>query len=79
MAAWQFQAMADGRRPALQHDCTPWPENSPLAEERPFSYKGALIWIKGDWSVHAKNLGLSQWGSVFNPCQLCDCSLDDMH
>eukprot|EP00959_Pyramimonas_sp_CCMP1952_P339872 7117912-Pyramimonas_sp.AAC.1 len=55
---WQLDAMMAGRRPTERHDGAPMD-----ADATPLSFRGCLIWIKGDWGEHAKSLGLTSWSS----------------
>ena len=78
-AAWQFEAMASGRRPPTQSDGRPWAADDELAGPKEFLYTAVLLWVKGDWNEHAKSLGLAPWSATFNACQFCNASSDEMH
>eukprot|EP00959_Pyramimonas_sp_CCMP1952_P087631 1833603-Pyramimonas_sp.AAC.1 len=52
-ARWQVESMKDGQRPAFQFNGSQWPDDAPSGA---LSFRAALIWVKGDWSEHAKSL-----------------------
>ncbi|CAK0910874.1 unnamed protein product, partial [Prorocentrum cordatum] len=80
---WMFAAMQDGNRPQEKHDGSEWCQLCPIGQKARasarLSFTAALIYIKGDWSEHAKSLGLSPWSISWSPCQFCTLSKHELH
>eukprot|EP00959_Pyramimonas_sp_CCMP1952_P292883 6125430-Pyramimonas_sp.AAC.1 len=53
------------------------PESSRISE--PHLQGRTDIYIKGDWSEHAKSLGLAPWSSTYAPCQFCTLCKFELH
>eukprot|EP00959_Pyramimonas_sp_CCMP1952_P215284 4504615-Pyramimonas_sp.AAC.1 len=70
--------MSRGERPATCYDGSAWGDGDWMDVSTPLNYKIALLWIKGDWSEHARTLGLQSWASKFSPCQFCHSTTDEL-
>ena len=71
-----MRALASGRYPAIAAN------GDKLAADRlafagdPLGFKGACLFVKGDWMEFATTLCFPTWASHGHPCMLCDCTLD---
>ena len=74
MMLWSSVCMQTGVFPTARHDGSPWAASD---EERArkagdsLTWRGAIVYIKGDWSEFANSLGFSPWNHTFDPCMLC--------
>ena len=65
--------MAEGMHPSGRHDGKVWLPSDVRREQmsgRPLNARGAVLFIKGDWSEYGSTLGSPRWptGSVFASC-----------
>ena len=45
---------------------------------RPLNARGAVLFIKGDWSEYGSTLGFPTWADGLRPCFLCNVNLLDL-
>eukprot|EP00959_Pyramimonas_sp_CCMP1952_P122840 2567807-Pyramimonas_sp.AAC.1 len=65
---WQFQCLYDGVRPNVRYDGSEWAQGTNISD---LSFRGCLLYIKGDWIEHTRGLGLSSYGQYHHSCQYC--------
>ena len=73
---WSVRALAEGVFPGVRHDGQPFDDSlgdadrSRLAGQR-MKLRGAVIYVKGDWSEFCGRLGLPTWQDGLRPCPCC--------
>jgi len=75
MIAWSLRAIAQGVWPDRRHDSKPWLASDAARAAKAghaMPFKGALIYIKGDWSEYASTLGFPTWQDGIRPCFKCN-------
>lgn len=76
---WSFQALLDGKMPKEDHRGQPFLDNDwRQAKAGEVIHRGALVQIKGDLIEQGVTFGLRGLASHYNPCMMCQCSLDSM-
>ena len=78
---WSLEALARGRFPLNRHDGLPFGEDDRregLAGTE-LAFKGALVFVKADWSELVTSFGIPVWNDSIRPCPCCNCSLDNMY
>jgi hypothetical protein len=69
--------MARGVFPICRHDNSPWQPSDNLRAVKsgqPLAWRGAIIFIKGDWSEFSHSLGFTSWAHNVHPCFMCKAS-----
>ena len=77
---WQLRCLAQGVFPHRRHDGAAWLASDRTRERMQGQVmQRRCIYIKGDWSEHARALGFPAWNDGLRPCFDCNCFLDTMH
>jgi hypothetical protein len=78
---WSFVTMMAGRFPTAGHDGSPFQDTEFNRAERAggdMGWRGAVVFVKGDWAEIANTLGFSPWNVVQYPCFLCESTRDGL-
>ena len=82
MLSWSLQASAEGLWPSQRHDGSPWRPSDDWRKDREserMPRRGAIVFIKGDWSGYASTIALPNWQHSVRPCFECVASGPDMY
>ena len=72
---WSIAAMRSGTWPVHRHDGAAFEEGETTRSAmagRPLKWRGAIIFVKGDWTDMCHSLGFTSWAHNRFPCFLCD-------
>ena len=73
--------MAGEMHPSSRHDGKGWIPSDVRRESlsgHPLNARGAVLFIKGDWSEYGSTMGFSLWADGLRPCFLCNVNLPDL-
>lgn len=79
---WCFKNLAVGAFPGERHDSEVWRETDGLRADKAgtgLQARGALLYIKGDWSEYTNTFGFTAWNATERPCLFCRCSREQMY
>ena len=81
MIHWVLQALARGQFPDDRFDGAWQPSDVVRSEKsgRPFNFKCACLYVKGDWSELGVTLGFPTWKDALRPCFCCNASHDTLY
>eukprot|EP00969_Alexandrium_andersonii_P182659 8071208-Alexandrium_andersonii.AAC.1 len=63
-----------GTHPEMRHDGTPFQGSDSERQAcagQPLGWRGALLFVKGDWAEFSHSLGFASWSHGTHPCLLC--------
>ena len=69
---WQYESLSRGEYPLDRPDHKAWvlPQDAKRANKQGISigFRGACIWLKGDWMERITTLGFPSWNDGLRPC-----------
>ena len=80
--AWSFRCLGKGEYPVTRHGGTEFLPSEPkrvALAQTPTRLRGALVYVKGDWSEYATTLGFLGWGDGLRPCYQCNAVGDGLY
>eukprot|EP00959_Pyramimonas_sp_CCMP1952_P104186 2177751-Pyramimonas_sp.AAC.2 len=73
---WQLRILADGQLPALGHDGKMLDDRNKDEVSGDLTFKGMVLYIKGDWSERHHSTGLPSWQGIYHSCPFCSIPKD---
>ena len=74
MINWSLRSLARGVHPSSRHDGSPLDGARASRANKPLTFHGAILFIKGDWCEYAHTLGFPDWNTTDHPCMMCNCN-----
>lgn len=79
---WSLKSISSGIFPETRHDAAPWRASDAdraLMGGEKMQMRGAIVYIKGDWSEYASTMGFPAWNDGLRPCFECAAAKEDFY